>query len=279
MAELDGAIAIVTGAGGGIGAGIARSLAREGSTVVVNDVMADGAERTVAEIREHGGTASAHVCDVSDSRAATELVERAAAEHHRVDVLVNNAGILGRSPVAAMGDAEWHRVLAVNLHGCFYTSRAAVRVMREASYGRIVNVASIAGIRISLFGSAAYTASKAGLLGLTRHLAVEVAPFGITVNAVLPGATATALIEGADLDAVASAIPRQQAASPEDHAAVVAFLAGPRAGHITGAAIPVDGGVSVLPGDFTSYRAASQALDETGDDGQDRRRSHPRGHD
>jgi 3-oxoacyl-[acyl-carrier protein] reductase len=257
MAELEGMVAVVTGAGGGIGAACAHALARRGAAVVVNDVRADAAEATVWQLRELGATAHPHPCDVADPAAAAELIEKTARAQGRVDVLVNNAGILGRSAVADMPDEEWHRVLAVNLDACFSTSRAAVAVMRRAAFGRIVNIASIAGIRISYAGSAAYTASKAGLIGLTRHLAVEVAPHGITVNAVLPGVTATALLEEESLDALASSIPLGRAASPEDHAAVVAFLAGRDAGYVTGAAIPVDGGLSLLPGDFASYVAKS----------------------
>jgi 3-oxoacyl-[acyl-carrier protein] reductase len=258
IGELEEMVAVVTGAGGGIGAGIARGLAARGATVVVNDIDPDAADVSVASLAERGATARAHACDVADPRAAAQLVERTAADFGRVDVLVNNAGILGRSVVESMPDDEWNRVLAVNLHACFYTSRAAVSVMRRAAFGRIVNIASVAGIRISYAGSAAYTASKAGLIGLTRHLAVEVAPFGITVNAVLPGVTATPLLESASVDELASSVPLQRPASPDDHAALVAFLAGREAGYITGAAIPVDGGLSLLPGDFAAYRAKSR---------------------
>jgi 3-oxoacyl-[acyl-carrier protein] reductase len=253
MAALDGLAALVTGAGGGIGAAIARELARAGAAVVVNDLDGAAAAATAGAI---GPRARAHAADVSDPEAAAGLVA-AASEHGRLDVLVNCAGILGRARVADMSDEEWRRVLAVNLDGCFHTCRAAVPVMERAGFGRIVNVASIAGIRISYVGSAAYTASKAGLIGFTRHLAVEVAPAGITVNAVLPGVTATPLLEGADLDALAASIPAGRAATPEDHAALVAFLAGPAAGHITGAAIPIDGGISLLPGSYAAYRASS----------------------
>jgi 3-oxoacyl-[acyl-carrier protein] reductase len=235
----------VTGAGGGIGAGIARGLAERGATVVVND-LDEAAAEAVAGGLGHG--ARAHAGDVSDPAVATELVEGTARGLGRVDVLVNNAGILGRSTVEEMPDDEWRRVLAVNLDACFFTSRAALRVMRAAGYGRIVNIASIAGIRVSLLGSAAYTASKAGLLGLTRHLAVEAAPFGITVNAILPGLTATPLVGDTDVDALAAAIPTGRAATPEDHAAAVAFLASREAGQITGVALPVDGGMTLLPG-------------------------------
>jgi 3-oxoacyl-[acyl-carrier protein] reductase len=235
----------VTGAGGGIGAGIALGLAERGATVVVNDLD----EAAAAAIAERLGRGSrAHACDVSDPPAATELVERTARDLGRVDVLVNNAGILGRSTVEEMPDEEWRRVLAVNLDACFFTSRAALRAMRPVGYGRIVNVASIAGIRVSLLGSAAYTASKAGLIGLTHHLAVEAAPHGITVNAILPGLTATPLVGDADVDALAIAIPTGRAATPEDHAAAVAFLASREAGQITGVALPIDGGMSLLPG-------------------------------
>ena len=254
---LEELVAVVTGGGGGIGAAIARALAVRGAAIVVSDIAPAAAEETAAALERLGATARAHAGDVADPVAAADLVERTAADFGRIDVLVNSAGVIGRSRVAEMPDDEWHRVLAVNLHACFYASRAAVPVMARSSFGRIVNIASVAGIRISYAGSAAYTASKAGLIGFTRHLAVEVAPLGITVNAVLPGVTATPLLDGATVAALASSVPLQRAASPDDHAALVAFLAGRDAGYITGAAIPVDGGISLLPGDFAAYRAKS----------------------
>jgi 3-oxoacyl-[acyl-carrier protein] reductase len=258
-------VAIVTGAGGGreggIGASIARRLAAAGATVVVNDLTQDAADATVADLEQLGLGGSAHVCDVSSSDAAATLVAETGRLLGRLDVLVNNAGILGKSTVSSMPDAEWQRVLDVNLNACFYTSRAAIGLMRRASFGRIVNVASVAGIRVSYVGSAAYTASKSGLLGLTRHLAVEVAPFGITVNAILPGVTATAMVSGertpTAAETLGSSVPVQRAATPDDHAELVAFLAGREASYITGAAIPVDGGLSLLPGDFEAYLAKS----------------------
>lgn len=263
---LDGMVALITGAGGGesggIGAGIARCLARAGARVAVNDLTAAAAEATVAQLHELGAQAWPVVGDISDSACATALVTETAERCGQIDILVNNAGI-GGSGVAVehLSDAQWHRVMAVNLNGPFFTSRAAVRLMRPRRFGRIINIASIAAIRISFLAGAAYTASKEAVLGLTRHLAAEVTQHGITVNAVLPGFTITPLVRSQTTahsrKAIADGIPAQRGADPEEIGALAAFLAGRQAGYITGAAIPVDGAVTVLPGDFRHYRAHS----------------------
>lgn len=264
--RLERMVALVTGAGGGenggIGAGIARCLAREGARVAVNDLTVGSASATVAQLQAMGVEALAVLGNVADAAQAETLIADTVEHFGQLDILVNNAGIGGgATAVERMTDEDWLRVVAVNLNGPFYTSRAAVRVMRPRRFGRIVNIASVAAIRVSFLGGAAYTASKAGLLGLTRHLAAEVAQYGITVNAVMPGATATPLFRSrANDDAItkiAGAIPAQRLARPEDMGAVVAFLASREAGYLTGAEIPVDGAVTVLPGDFTAYRASS----------------------
>lgn len=264
--SLEGMIALVTGAGGGerggIGAGIARCLAREGARVAVNDLAGESAAATVAQLQALGAEAWPVLGNVADSAQAASLVARTVEHFGHLDILVNNAGI-GGGPAAVerMTDEDWHQVINVNLHGPFYTSRAAVQMMRPRGFGRIINIASVAAIRISYLGGAAYTASKAGLLGLTRHLAAEVAQHGITVNAVLPGATLTPLFQSrASEELVAKigeGIPAQRLASPEEMGWIVAFLASREAGYLTGAAIPVDGAATVLPGDFTAYRSKS----------------------
>jgi NAD(P)-dependent dehydrogenase (short-subunit alcohol dehydrogenase family) len=258
---LEGHVALVTGAGGGLegnmGAGIAHCLAARGATVHVNDLTEDRAARTAGELAGKGYDAAPLAGDVSLPGAAADLVGRVEQASGRLDILVNNAGIAGRSAVVDTSDEEWRRVLGVNLDAPFMLTRAALRVMRPRGYGRIVNVASIASIRISYLAGVAYTASKAGLLGLTRHAAVEAARYGITVNAVLPGVTVTPLIEELttreSLEAIARTVPAQRAGRPVDVGWTVAWLASPEAAYVTGTGVPVDGAMTVLPGDFSSY--------------------------
>ncbi|PBC51511.1 SDR family NAD(P)-dependent oxidoreductase [Rhodococcus sp. ACPA1] len=264
-APLSGRIALVTGAGGGeaggIGAGIARCLGAQGATVCVNDIDATSAQRTVDELNTAGVKAFPVVGSVGDSESADAMIRTVEDTIGPLDILVNNAGIVGRSSVANTSDDEWKRVLGVNLDGPFYMSRAALTAMRPRGYGRIVNIASIAGIRISYLGGIAYTASKSGLLGLTRHMAAEVAQHGITVNAVLPGVTITPLVESATTEesraAIAESVPAQRAGRPEDVGWTVCYLASDHAAYISGTSVPVDGAMTVLPGDFSGYRSNS----------------------
>lgn len=263
---LEGQVALVTGAGGGvdrnIGAAIARCLAERGATVHVNDLTVEAAAETAEELIGRGLRAHPAAADVASTGAGDDLVASVLAASGRLDILVNNAGVAGRNAVTDTSDEEWRRVLGVNLDGPFMLTRAALRVMRPRRYGRIVNVASIAAIRISYLAGVAYTTSKAGLMGLTRHAAVEAARHGITVNAVLPGVTVTPLIERyttpESLDAIARSTPAQRAGRPDDVARTVAWLASPDAAYVTGIGVPVDGAVTVLPGDYSGYARNSQ---------------------
>ncbi len=260
--RLEGMVALVTGAGGGesggIGSGIARCLAQEGARVVVNDRTAESAGATVEQLRAMGAESWPLVGDVSDPDQAKSLVSGTVERFGQLDILVNNAGygvggLADRLPVE-----DWLRVISVNLNGPFFTSRAAVPLMRKQGYGRIINISSVAGIRVSLNVDIAYTSSKSALLGLTRHLAAEVAQYGITVNAILPGATLTpGLKRHMTPEAIvefSKKIPPLRLAYPDDMGRLAAFLASREAGYITGTAIPVDGAASCLPGDFSGWR-------------------------
>jgi NAD(P)-dependent dehydrogenase (short-subunit alcohol dehydrogenase family) len=249
MAEdFAGKVAVVTGGGNGIGAATCHAFAAQGARVVVLDRDASAAESVAGGIADRGGNATAHAVDVADRAAfhvaATKIAEAAGG----IDVLVNGAGTTVRQLIRDMRPEDWDRVIAVNLTGAFNGIQAVLPHMRKRG-GAIVNVASIAGQRISFGGTANYSASKAGLLGLTRHAAYELAPDGIRVNAVCPGPTATAFggaIPSEETKAVrAQKIPLGRMCEPEDIADPILFLAGPAARMITGVALTVDGGVLV----------------------------------
>jgi NAD(P)-dependent dehydrogenase (short-subunit alcohol dehydrogenase family) len=250
MAEdFAGRIALVTGGGNGIGAATCRAFAAAGAKVAVLDRNASAAETVAAEITGRNGHATAHALDVSDRDAFARLTEGVTEAWGGIDILVNGAGTTVRRMIAEMAAEDWDRVLAVNLTGAFNGIRAVLPHMRARGGGAIVNVASIAGQRISFGGTANYTASKAGLLGLTRHAAYELAPDGIRVNAVCPGPTATGFGGAIPTDEVkatrALKIPLGRMCEPEDIAGPVLFLAGEAARMITGVALTVDGGVLV----------------------------------
>ena len=249
MAEdFAGKVAVVTGGGNGIGAATCRAFAAQGARVAVLDRDASAAESVAGGIADRGGNATAHAVDVADRAAfhvaATKIAEAAGG----IDVLVNGAGTTVRQLIRDMRPEDWDRVIAVNLTGAFNGIQAVLPHMRRRG-GAMINVASIAGQRISFGGTANYSASKAGLLGLTRHAAYELAPEGIRVNAVCPGPTATAIggaIPSEETKAVrAQKIPLGRMCEPEDIADPILFLAGPAARMITGVALTVDGGVLV----------------------------------
>lgn len=235
--------ALITGAARGIGAACARALASDGWPVAVNYRSdAEGAKRLAAEIDAAGGKAIAIGGDVSDPEAIDALFRAAEAELGTVLVLVNNAGVRADGLAPQLGDDEWARVIETNLSAAFRTTRRALRPMLRARFGRIVNVASVVGPRANA-GQANYAASKAGLIGLTKTVAVEVARRGVTVNAVAPGFVETSLTDGVG-DELASAIPARRPGTPEEIAACVRFLASPEASYVTGTTLTVDGGLS-----------------------------------
>jgi 3-oxoacyl-[acyl-carrier protein] reductase len=242
VARPDNATALVTGASKGIGAAIARSLAADGWYVAVNYRSdKDGAEATVKAIEEAGGKAVALHADVTNG-TPDELFKRAEEELGPVLALVNNAGVTADGLAIQLEDEDWDRVINTNLTAAFRLTRRAMRPMIKARYGRIVNVASVVGPRANA-GQSNYAAAKAGLIGLTKTVAAEVARRGVTVNAVAPGFIETDMTKDVP-DAVLQAIPARRIGAPEDVGAAVRFLASDDAGYVTGTTLFVDGGMS-----------------------------------
>jgi len=246
----NGKVAIVTGGARGIGAATATRLAADGFAVAVVDLEAEMGGATVKRIESAGGRALAVGADVSDAAAVAAAVERVATELGPPAVLVNNAGVLRDNLLFKMSDEDWDTVLAVHLRGAFLMSRAAQRYMTEARWGRIVNLSSTSALGNR--GQANYAAAKAGMQGFTRTLAIELGPFGVTVNAIAPGfivtdmTAATAARQGFDFTdyqtAAAAQIPVRRVGQPEDVAHLVSFFASEGAGFVSGQVVYVAGG-------------------------------------
>ena len=239
-------VALITGAASGIGAATARRFAREGALVGVNDADAAGAERVAEEIRSAGGKATAVPGDVTKRATVEEMIRQVVGAWGRVDILINNAGINRDAMAAKMTEEQWDRVLDVNLKGSFLCAQAVLPGMRERGWGRVTNTSSIGSL--GNIGQANYAASKAGVIGLTRTLALEYAKYGVTVNCVAPGATMTPMIAGIPdkiKEQMIARIPMGRIASPDEIASLHCFLASDEAAFITGQVIFVDGGMSV----------------------------------
>jgi NAD(P)-dependent dehydrogenase (short-subunit alcohol dehydrogenase family) len=246
--SLHGKVALITGASQGIGKEIARVLASQGMAVAVN-ARSSRAEQVAQELRQQGYQAQAFIADISHKAEVEAMFEQVEAQLGPLWLLVNNAGLLRTGPTAELSEESWDDTFAVDVKGVFLCSQAAIRRMQPRRQGRIINLSSIAGliVRTQQIG---YCAAKAAVIHFSRCLAVEMAPFGITVNCLCPGMTWTEMLEksaqerGLDLEAMVSLIPAGRMAQPEDHAHLVAYFAAEEAGHVTGQVVSVDGGQS-----------------------------------
>ena len=238
-------IAVVTGAGRGIGASIAEALAREGAKIVIVDIDSGQAEIAAEAIRGNGGEAISQAADISDAEQVKKVFDVAVENYGSVDILVNNAGITRDALLLRMKDEDWDAVLNINLKGAFLCTREAAKIMSKGRYGRIVNISSVVG-QMGNMGQANYCASKAGLIGLTRSNARELARRNITVNAVAPGFIVTDMTNALPekvKEELTSQIPLGTLGQPEDVTQAVLFLASQKTGYITGQVLAVNGGM------------------------------------
>jgi NAD(P)-dependent dehydrogenase (short-subunit alcohol dehydrogenase family) len=255
--SLEGLVAVVTGAAQGLGLGMVERLARDGARVVIGDLQDAKAEAAARELRHQGRAVQAAHLDVSDSGSVQAFFARVLAEHERLDILVNNAGVGQKvTPTVELGDEEWHRVLGITLTGTFYCCRAGGAIMERQESGCIVNVSSINGQNPAAL-VAAYNVAKAGVIMLTRTLALELAAYGVRVNAICPGPVYTdfnrAVMDqrrqslGISLEEmverIRKAVPLGRWGEPEDIAEGVAFLCSPAASWVTGEVLRVSGGL------------------------------------
>jgi 3-oxoacyl-[acyl-carrier protein] reductase len=248
--DLDGETAIVTGAAQGIGRGIAERLGAAGANEVLADVQGERVAETADDLRAEGVAAEAVACDVTDLDDTDRLTERARERFGTVEMLVNNAGIGTGGSFTELEPEEWNHVLSVNLTGAFNCSYSVVPGMVEHGNGRVVNVSSMAGRNVSYHGAANYTASKWGVIGLTKHMARDLAP-EVRVNALCPGATLTPLIRNATTEEgrerTTQGIPLERWSTPEDQAEGAFYLLSPASSYVTGTVLEVDGGSQLTP--------------------------------
>jgi len=247
MFDLSGKTALVTGATGDMGAAIARTLHKAGATVAISGRQTEKLDVLAKELGER-----VHVlpCDLADRAAVAKLIDEAIAKMGRLDILVNNAGLTKDNLFMVMKDEQWDDVIAVNLTSTFMLCRAAARSMLRSkpNYGRIINISSVSGV-FGNPGQGNYAASKAGIIGMTKSLAREVAPRGITANCIAPGFVTTAMTEALNekqTAEIAKMIPAQRFGSPDEVAAGVLYLASPEAGYITGQTLHINGGMAMV---------------------------------
>lgn len=249
MFELTNKIALVTGGRRGMGKAHALALASQGAKVVVTDVNAEECALVAEEINAKGGEAVGFKMDVSNKAEVDRVFDEALKRFGRLDILVNNAGIYFTKPALELSEEDWDRVIDINLKGQFLCARRAAKEMAKNTWGRIINISSVASgqVGVGIEGGAHYTASKGGIIGMTETLAIEWAPFGINVNAIGPGAIDTPMVQAAQIpkdamDAMLARIPLKRIGRPEEVSAAVVFLASEEASYITGATLYVDGG-------------------------------------
>lgn len=241
---LDSKVAIVTGAGRGLGKGIAKKLAEKGAKVVVADIIIENAKECAKEINDSGGNAISTMCNISKLEEVNSLYKTTIEKYGKVDIVVNNAGINKDGMLHKMTDEQWDTVISVNLTGTFYMNREAAKIMREQGYGRIINISSMSWL--GNIGQANYAASKAGVIGITKTAARELAAKGITCNAICPGFIETDMTKSVPpkvWDIMISKIPAGRAGSSEDVGNIVAFLSSDEASYINGQIIEVSGGM------------------------------------
>lgn len=246
MGNLEGKVAIVTGAGGGMGHAIAYAMAKNGASVVLNDLKEGAVKETAKTMSHFNGAAVLDVGDVSNHEYVEEMISRTLKRFETVDILVNNAGVLRPTLFVDITEDEWDFVVTGNLKTTFLCSKSVIPIMRNNQWGRIINISSSAGKNISTMGGAHYTAAKAAVLGLTRHMAKEVAQFGITVNAICPGLIDTEMVKTTITPQqtlkYAESFPIQRLGRPKEVADLVNFISSEEAAYITGASIDINGG-------------------------------------
>jgi len=240
-------VVLVTGGAQGLGAAMADRFAAEGAIVAIGDVNTDTAAALAADLsRRHGRPALSHRVDVTDSDSVTTWVADVVRQHGRIDVLINNAGIIRDNRIEDIDDADWRSVLDTSLTGAFYCARAVLGHMRTRNYGRIISFSSMSWR--GNYGQANYVAAKAGIVGLTRTIALETARHGITANAIAPGLIETPMLasmNAAAREKLISKVPQRSTGRPDDIAEAAAYLASPAAGYVSGIVLDVDGGLGI----------------------------------
>lgn len=245
--KLKDQVALITGSARGIGKEIAQTFAQEGAIVIISDINEEMAAQTAKEIVQNGGKADSFACNVTNAQSVDEMVAKILDKHSRIDIVVNNAGITKDNLLVRMEESDWDAVLSVNLKGAFLVTKSTVKSMMKARKGKFVNIASVVGV-IGNAGQANYSASKAGMIGLTKTVAREFASRGIVANAVAPGFIKTDMTDKLSDKAIESAlskVPLNRMGNPKDVANACLFLASSDSDYITGQTILVDGGMAI----------------------------------